>query len=157
MGARWHARGCLVLFPDWLSLNLQRSLLSFTIRALSGSTLTCLRSWERSTTHVLPGYIYKDHALECHSRYPYDLGIRSVTFNLTCLRIIYKRVICPEVYLAQPFIAKLLQGCSTAESRSLSRWETQAMFNALDQCVHYTAWNAWILFHITTCSVYISQ
>lgn len=80
MGARWHARGCLVLSADWLSRNLQRSLQSYTIRALSGSTHTCLRSWERSTSHVLPGYIYKDHALDCDSRYPCDLGIRSVTF-----------------------------------------------------------------------------
>lgn len=37
MSVRWHARGCVVLSADWLPRILQLSLLSFTIRALSGS------------------------------------------------------------------------------------------------------------------------
>lgn len=82
MGARWHARGSLVLSADWSPRIPQLSLLSFTIRALSGSAHTCLRSWVHSASHILPpGDIYKDHTLECHSRYPHDLGVRSVVYD----------------------------------------------------------------------------
>lgn len=78
MGARWHARGCLVLSADWPPRILQLSLLSFTIRALGGSAHLIEIEREQHVAHILPGYIYKERTLECHSLYSYDLGIRSV-------------------------------------------------------------------------------